>query len=329
MGVELALHSVARGTSLGYATGLRSLESFARKDDPVARMPFPPSVVVAWIGFCAGEGLLWSTVKKYMSGIGQSHLDQRHDDPCADRVVRKSLKGLRNIQGGYGATRRRFCVTRKMLLGVYEGGANVSTHMKRLLKAFAILGFYGLVRNSELLDRGPAVGNVVVVMTDGTEHILTALVEGGDEALERALASCLCIKIYLASSKTDATKRGVWVVINREAAPVLLDFVLRHPLKRSLSVAGARLLTDEAGRPLSSASAIPAWSRLLLANGHVKTLGELHGVGISFRSGGATRLFELGTEDSVIRMLGRWKTDCFLRYVRETTTSLSAHTVRM
>ena len=328
MGAELALHAVARGTSLGYATGLRSLESFARVADPHAAVPFSPATVAAWIGFCASEGLLWTTVKKYMAGIGEAHRDARLANPCDDRAVKKTFKGLRNVQGGYGSTRRRFCVTLKMLDGIYDDRANISTHLKRLLKALAFLGFYGLLRNSELLDGGPLIEHVVVVSGQG-ERPLQDLITAGDLVLRAAFTDCTCLKLFLGSSKTDREKKGVWAVVHKKAAPVLLELILRHPRKAALGRAGAPLLSDERDRPLTSATAIPAWTSILLANGHITSRDELEGVGISFRSGGATRLFELGTEDSIIRMLGRWKSDCFLRYLRETTTSLTALTVLM
>jgi len=52
----------------------------------------------------------------------------------------------------------------------------------------------------------------------------------------------------------------------------------------------------------------------------------------SLRSGGATRLFELGMSPQFIAMLGRWTSDAVLAYIRVTDfdlfTGVSTHMAR-
>ena len=61
-----------------------------------------------------------------------------------------------------------------------------------------------------------------------------------------------------------------------------------------------------------------------------KTLGfEAHKIGThSIRSGGAMAMKLSGAEDSTIMLIGHWKSDSFLKYIRKQILQFSSHILR-
>ena len=49
-----------------------------------------------------------------------------------------------------------------------------------------------------------------------------------------------------------------------------------------------------------------------------------HKRGFSFRGGGATDIFNLSHDETLVRHLGRWKSEAYLRYCRVSSTHLAA-----
>ncbi|VDI33291.1 Hypothetical predicted protein [Mytilus galloprovincialis] len=69
---------------------------------------------------------------------------------------------------------------------------------------------------------------------------------------------------------------------------------------------------EETGKPFSRNYFISKLKTILIALGY----SDKDYSGQSFRSGAATSASSQGIEDSMIQTLGRWKSDCFKRYIR-------------
>ena len=131
------------------------------------------------------------------------------------------------------------------------------------------------------------------------------------------------IRIRLKQSKTDTFRHGVDIFLGRTKAdlcPVaaLLAFVAVRP-----SVAGP-LFVFEDGSFLSRDKLVSAVQSALRQAG-------IDYKGHSFRIGAATTAAEVGLEDSMVKMLGRWESSAYKRYIRtprETLAALSARLVQ-
>ena len=128
------------------------------------------------------------------------------------------------------------------------------------------------------------------------------------------------VRLYLPMSKTDQFASGACVYLFPQAQPVcpftaVAAFSGVHPSGTGpfFSFASGKFLTRRDIATLLS-SAFPDQPNL---NSH------------SFRIGGASALAAAGVPDYQVRVLGRWSSDSFLRYIRLQPTTLRESQARM
>ena len=130
------------------------------------------------------------------------------------------------------------------------------------------------------------------------------------------------VRIRLKQSKTDPFRHGVDIFLGRTHAdlcPVtaLLAYIAVRP-----AVQGP-LVVFEDGSLLSRDKLVSAIRSALQLAG----VDAWNYTGHSFRIGAATTAAQVGLEDSVVKMLGRWESSayhCYIQTPRETLASLSA-----
>ena len=122
--------------------------------------------------------------------------------------------------------------------------------------------------------------------------------------------------LNLPCSKTDPFRQGVVITIyeNSTLLPV-------HTMKQYLDMrfnlgatASSPLFIDE----FPGGTALSREKFLYYLNSLLQILGYPDGQysGHSFRIGAATSAAATGVEDHVIKTLGRWSADCYVRYIR-------------
>ena len=141
----------------------------------------------------------------------------------------------------------------------------------------------------------------------------------GDVAADQASPPA-SIRIHLKRSKCDQLGKGVDVFIGRsDSNPFPVTEMLRYVTLRG--PAPGPFFQFSNGSPLTKAVFI---DRVREALKRMGVRAELY-AGHSFRIGAATAAAEASLEDSVIRLLGRWNSDAFLRYVRTPRDTLAAY----
>jgi len=132
------------------------------------------------------------------------------------------------------------------------------------------------------------------------------------------------VRIHLKRSKTDPFRHGVDIFVGRTdsdlcpVAAVLAYIAVRPPLPGPLFI-----FAD--GQPLTRDKLVQA-VRQALATAGVDTSGY---TGHSLQIGAATTAALVGLEDSVIKMLGRWESTAYQRYLRTPRESLAALSRRL
>ncbi len=131
------------------------------------------------------------------------------------------------------------------------------------------------------------------------------------------------LRVRLKASKTDPFRVGVDVFIGKtddDLCPVAA--VLAYMVRRGH---GPVHSSSQDGSPLTRPRLVAEVKQSLEKAGVVSRAYAGH----SFWSGAATTAAERGMEDSVIKMLGRWKSSAYQRYVRTPRKQLAEFSKRL
>lgn len=163
-----------------------------------------------------------------------------------------------------------------------------------------MLGFFGFLRAGEF-----------TVPSDTAFDPLTHLALA-DVALDSHTNPSL-LRVHIKCSKTDPFRQGVHIYLGKtdnQLCPVaaMIDY---------LAIRGGDLgplLRFQDGRPLTR-SRLVTQVRTALSQANIP-VDKSKFSGHSFRIGAATTAAERGMEDSLIKMLGRWESGAYHRYIR-------------
>ena len=231
-----------------------------------------------------------SSVSAYIAAVRSWHIDLGAPDPTrgATRLARL-LRGIRRSRSSPALT--RLPVTNR-LMTVLHSALSALTFDHVMFWAACCTAFFGFLRVSEFTCSGLYVPSRHLSLADITWDV--------------AGHFRLCVK----SSKTDQFHRGCTILLGpsgRQICPVTA-------LYRYLVIRGSSpgpLFVCASGVPLSP-SLVNAWLRSILKAAGVPGNYSSH----SFRIGAATSAALAGVPDHVIKLLGRWSSDCYLRYIR-------------
>ena len=168
------------------------------------------------------------------------------------------------------------------------------------------MGFFGFMRAGEFTVKSPLDFDPAVSLTLQ------------DISVDRHSDSTM-ICIHLKQSKTDPFRHGVDIFLGRTGSGLCpVSAVLAYIAIRR-EVAGPLFMFSDSS-PLTRTKLISAVQRALAQAGF-DTAGY---TGHSFRIGAATTAAQAGIEDSVIKMLGRWESGAYHRYLRTPRDTLAA-----
>ena len=256
------------------------------------------------------ESLSYQTIKCYLSAVRHYSIMAGHGDPFspgAFPLLQYVLRGVRRVPRP--PTQPRLPITPEILRHIKSQWASHGGETDYvMLWAACCVGFFGFMRAGEFTSR-PG------------EHPAPLTVE--DIAVDDC-ANPTMVHIHLKRSKTDPFRHGVDIYLGRtgrDLCPVaaLLAFMAVRP-----AINGA-LFVFANGTPLTRDRLVEA-VRCALRKAGVPATGYS---GHSFRIGAATTAAEAGLEDSVVKMLGRWESSAYHRYIQTPRATLAAFSARL
>ena len=251
------------------------------------RLPFPVTNILGFIAFFSDKGRAPSCITSYLSALSFIHKLNNLPDPAESQIVQKSLQGIRKQ---HPVSNDRMPITRHLLhkMCEYAPVALGNVYDNTMFKALALLAFHGFFRLGELAGKRSA-----------STPVQLAGVEFYTEGL----------RLVVETSKTSSVPQVVFVKrITTQWCPVqaTAQFLEKRGTKPG------QLFACPDGVPLSHSRLVNMLNKVLTVCG----LDTAKYKGHSFRIGAASEAAKDGHSDAQIRLMGRWKSDAFRKYIR-------------
>ena len=248
----------------------------------------------------------YKTLKVYLSGIRLEHLEQGFRDPTDDEVLHLICRGIRRLLGDNNCRTR--CPITINLLRILKTrltrSAAYTILEQRLLWAAFALAFYEFMRVSEF------------TAPSSSDSFSPPGLHWSDVQLHQS-----SVALTLCQSKTDPFRRGHCITVSATNTSTCLVRALHRycTLVHSTNRVGP-LFNGGRFAPLSRVHITSVVRQLLQGTG----VNQAHYSSHSFRIGAATTAAAAGLPASLIKTLGRWKSNAYESYVQFPPSSLLA-----
>ena len=246
------------------------------------------------------EHLSPATISVYLSAVRSSHIDLGFPDPMANCLrLPRVLRGIKRTVAGRQSP--RLPIT-KALLNVIHSSLDMQNADHVMFWAACCVAFFGFLRVSEFTTNGSF--NV-------SKHLTLA-----DIAVD-SIANPSMIRLTIKSSKCDQFSQGSAVYLGRAHPPTCALSAMFAYLHLRGSAPGP-LFRWSRGLPLT-AQDINTHLRSILARASIPGRYSSH----SFRIGAATAAAAAGIPDHLIKVMGRWSSTAYQRYIRPSPASMA------
>ena len=289
-----------------YKAGLRRFQQFCLHYS-LPCFPLTQHTLCRFVALLNHKGLSFSTIRLYLSALRFYQIRYRGPDPSFTDwpQLHYSLRTIHRLQPTHV---RPAClpVTPDVLHQLYTvWSIQPVSYTNCMLWAACCLGFYAFLRSGEFTC--PSRSTYVPSMLSPTDITVDTH------------SNPSFITVTLRASKTDIWGKGHTLYVGATGSyicPVaaVLSYLAIRPSSPS------PLFIHEEGRPLSRTTLVSEVRLALQSTGWDISRFNGH----SFRIGAATTAASRGLSDSLIQILGRWKSSAFLGYLKSPKEQLIA-----
>ena len=302
--MRMVLSGIADSTNFTYAPRQRYFYQYYFNNS-VCWLPASEETLLNFCSDLHASLVSASTISGYLSAIRHFHLINGFEDPTEGRHRLALFK--RGVSVNTAPPVPRAPVTDSNLFA-FLSYLDLSNFKDLTIYAMVTTAFFAFLRISEL------------TYPDKTGFSPSSCLTSGDLTWysDRVL-------LFLKHSKTDKKRLGVSIIIGRSPTEVCaykalsLYLTERGRLLPSLDPISSALFVFPDGSPMTKSFFVSELCRL---SDQVGVVGKVSSH--SLRIGAATSAWRAGFSDSQIMRLGRWKSNSFMRYIRDDEDSLTA-----
>ena len=294
--------SIAEGTKKTYRSKLRQFAEFCVKEDYNPPLPLKEDTLCFYAAYRL-KTVKYKTFKGDLSALRSWHIDMGlHWVVSKMRILERVARGGRRFRGDSSLTDEKQRITvkklEKMLLFLDPTDPVYAT-----LRAAFCTATLGLLRCGEF------------ALSGASEFAKWKLPKESDVKMFPNWNKPSRMEIVIRASKADPFRRTVTVAIGATVANVDAVREVRDMLmtrwQNNPALQSDDYLFKVGDKPLTRKVIISALDTLTKRCGFQGKFS-----GHSFRKGGATSLALAGCPDSFIRVMGRWSSDAYLRYIK-------------
>jgi hypothetical protein len=273
--------------------------------------PVSEDLLIYFVAHCHEHlHIKYNTIKVYLCGIRFHYLQAGVSNPfcsgaCNSLVrLQTMLKGVK--RHSTTVTRPRYPITFPILCKMCDrlAAGFFSPNTNLMLLAACSAAFFGFLRCGELTVTNTFDSAVNICVGDVTFYADFVL-------------------LHLKTSKTDPFRHGVDIKLfqnNHRVCPFQLLQRYVSVRRNQQAMPTDPLFVTDAGQPLNRQYFIQCTRDVLLAVGLQPDMYNGH----SYRIGASTSCAQMRIEDHLIKTMGRWSSDSYLRYIRTPVSALSS-----
>ena len=258
-------------------------------------LPIQPAILALFIAHLYSSKYAASSVTTYVSAISYVHQLAAVNDPTKAAIINQLLKGYRKL----APTRDiRLPITLPILnklLGSFQHTVS-SAYQIHLLSAMCAIAFFAFLR----------IGEITTTSGESTNLIrITQL----DRLVDKK-GNVKALQLTLINYKHSDPGQNFVVYIYPESLCCPVQLLLQYVSLRGYAPGPLFCWPD--GTPITRTFFVTQLKAALKFNNLDGALYKAH----SFRIGAASWATAKGFSDPQIRLLGRWKSNAFLKYIR-------------
>lgn len=307
--------AIGRSTRQSYSSGVKSYIKFVDEMKLTPAFPASTETICLWVTSLASAPhyLKVGTIKVYLSGVIHHHKERGFHNPLENAppmldMIFTGIKRWAAHSQQNNDKKPKLPITTDMLR-VMSPLLNQQRRTDALVLAMAWVALVAMLRISEFTIDSKNQDRTL------TMEQLNFTTGDGKTIDSRRISNKMIIKhatLRLAQSKTDPFRMGTDIIISSaEAIQILINYLqLTSHEEISLQSPLFRYRTGEA---VNRQWFMREISTLIAASGFNTSNYSSH----SFRKGGAVSLQQRGVADSIIKKMGRWRSDAYHLYLRQ------------
>ena len=299
---------LASSTKKVYAAGWNRYCKFTNLYS-ISPNPITIEKATLFVAFLGTQGLAVSTIESYLAAL--RHMLVMSNPSCTNPSFHSPhmtvlLRGIKRVQSQAGPRLLRLPITASLMRRIKAALAGQpSSYNNVLLWAACCTGFFGFLRCGEFL------------VPDGVQFNQRDHLCLSDISIDTSTPSWT-ISLHIRVSKTDQFRQGSTVVLGSTGADICPVAAIVDYLQFRGSNPGP-LFQLQDGKPLHRKLFTTQVQQALSLAGFDPSLFNGH----SFRIGAATTANLVGVPETTIKLLGRWRSLAYQRYIRPPPAELA------
>jgi hypothetical protein len=256
----------------------------------VASLPIHHTYVAAFISYMRIRGLAPTSVISYISALGYVHRLSGNTDPTHHNLIQKLLSAATKINP---VTDPRLPITMTILHRLVQAvDTTISIPYHRILiKAMYVVAFFGLMRIGEITIS--KFGEIALM-------------------LHQVKLTTHQVILTITHFKHNKGSRPVQIYLKEQQQYQICPVKVMHNYLKVRGAVQGPLFCFQDGNSISRNFFTTRLTNALRFIGLDANLYKSH----SFRIGSASYYASLGYSDTQIKIMGRWNSNAFLRYIR-------------